>query len=61
MVTTPDDPRPLPKITAPAARALAAAGVLSLDDVKIADLDRLVTLHGMGPKAIRILRAALEE
>jgi len=56
-----DDPRPLPNIGAPAARALAAAGVRNLEDVEDAGLDHLATLHGVGPKAIRVLRAELEK
>lgn len=54
-------PRPLPNIGAPAARALAAAGVENLDDVEKAGIDNLATLHGVGPKAVRLLRAALGE
>jgi len=53
--------RQLPNIGAPATRALDEAGVRDLDDVKQAGLDHVATLHGVGPKAIRALRAALEE
>jgi len=56
-----DDPRALPNIGAPAARALAAAGVLNLDDVEKAGLDYLATLHGVGPKAISLLRAEFQK
>lgn len=56
-----DTPRPLPKIAAPATRALAEAGLLTLDDVERFGLDHLATLHGVGPKAIRILQAALDQ
>ncbi|WP_085487344.1 helix-hairpin-helix domain-containing protein [Agreia pratensis] len=55
-----DDPRPLPAIGAPAARALAEVGVRNLDDLENADLAFLATLHGVGPKAIAVLRAELE-
>lgn len=55
------DPTPLPKIGAPALRALAEIGIVSLDDVRGRDLDDLSTLHGVGPKAIRLLRDALAE
>ena len=49
----------LPRIAAPARRALAAVGVYRLDQVAdMAEAD-LLALHGMGPKAIRILREAL--
>lgn len=55
------DARALPAIGAPAARALADAGVRNLDDLESADLAFLATLHGVGPKAIALLRAALEK
>jgi predicted flap endonuclease-1-like 5' DNA nuclease len=48
-------------IGAPATRALTGAGYTSLKQlagVPIADLKRL---HGMGPKALRVLQEALEE
>ena len=50
----------LPRIGAPATRALAAAGFTELGQlagVPEADLSRL---HGMGPKALGVLREALE-
>ncbi|KGJ72051.1 hypothetical protein GY21_17925 [Cryobacterium roopkundense] len=50
----------LPKIGAPATRALAAAGVTSLADVRRSSLDDMAALHGVGPKAIRLLREALD-
>ncbi|MCR2763545.1 DNA-binding protein [Microbacterium sp. zg.B48] len=56
-----DTPRPLPNIGAPAARALAEAGVENLDDVEKVGIGYLATLHGVGPKAVRLLDAALEE
>ena len=40
-------------------RALAEAGVRNLEDVKHAGLDHLATLHGVGPKAIQLLKAEL--
>ena len=51
----------LPKIGAPATRALAAAGVTSLADVRRSSLDDMAALHGVGPKAIRLLREALDQ
>ncbi|MEV8096889.1 helix-hairpin-helix domain-containing protein [Kitasatospora sp. NPDC085879] len=48
-------------IGAPATRALLGAGYTRLDElagVPVADLRRL---HGMGPKALERLQAALEE
>lgn len=56
-----DDSRPLPNVGAPAVRALAEAGARTLDDVERIGLDHLAALHGVGPKAIRLLRAALEQ
>lgn len=47
-------------VSAPAIRALTAAGytgLCQLDGVPAAELARL---HGMGPKALRLLREALE-
>lgn len=58
---TVDGPRPRPEIGAPATRALAEVGVRSLDDAERVDLALLATLHGVGPKAIALLRAALEK
>ncbi len=51
---------PLPRaVGAPALRALAAAGIARLDQVAaVSDAD-LLALHGVGPKAVRVLRAAL--
>ncbi|MDP9849207.1 helix-hairpin-helix domain-containing protein [Streptosporangium lutulentum] len=45
----------------PARRALAAAGYTTLAQVASATEQELLRLHGMGPKAIRLLRAALAE
>lgn len=51
---------PLPEeLSAPARRALDAAGISSLDDVAAARETDLAALHGMGPRAIAALRAAL--
>lgn len=50
-----------PKIGAPATRALAAAGITSLAGLaKWTEAD-LLALHGMGPKAVGILRATLTD
>jgi predicted flap endonuclease-1-like 5' DNA nuclease len=57
MLTTND----LPKLGEPATRALHAAGYTRLDQfaqVKAADL---LKLHGVGPKAIRLLKEAMAE
>ena len=46
-------------VSGPALRALAAAGVVRLDDLRSRRLAELRPLHGMGPKALEILRMAL--
>ena len=48
-----------PKIGAPAARALAAAGITSYDELARRTAADLQALHGMGPKALAVLRDAL--
>ncbi|WP_456787672.1 hypothetical protein [Cellulomonas sp. P5_C5] len=51
---------PLPReIGGPATAALALEGITTLDDVRDVDLDGLLRLHGVGPKAVRVLREAL--
>jgi hypothetical protein len=58
--TTP--PTPLPRgLGSPATAALAQEGITTLDDVRDVDLDGLLRLHGVGPKAVRLLRVALAE
>ena len=49
----------LPRIGAPATRALASIGITSLEDVAGRSTDELLALHGFGPRAIRILTEAL--
>lgn len=51
----------LPRTSAPAARALESAGITSLDDLARHAWDEIAQLHGVGPKSLRIWRAALEE
>lgn len=51
----------LPKVGSPAQRALAAIGVTRLIQVTRLSEAQLLQLHGVGPKAIKILRIALEE
>lgn len=57
-----DSMRGFPKgVPAPALRALNAAGyhdLSDLADVPIADLE---SFHGLGPKALRVVQAALAE
>ena len=45
----------------PATRALAGAGITTLDDAAARSEQELLALHGVGPKAVRILTEALEE
>jgi len=51
----------LPKISAPATRALTGAGYTQLNQLAGVSAKELLKLHGLGPKAIRIIQAALEE
>jgi hypothetical protein len=46
-------------LAAPARRALESAGLESLEDVARFPRDELSALHGMGPKALRLLDDAL--
>ncbi len=51
----------LPKVGAPATRALQGAGIGSLADLTHWTASDLLALHAMGPKAIAILRSSLSE
>ncbi len=51
----------LPKTSRPAARALAEAGIASLEDLARHTERQALELHGMGPKAFGILEAAMAE
>lgn len=48
-------------VAAPARRALADAGYTELTQLAGVALAELEGLHGMGPKALRILQEALED
>jgi len=48
-----------PGLSQPALRALATAGYQRLADFARASEAEVLALHGVGPKAIRILRPAL--
>lgn len=50
-----------PGIGAPAGRALANAGIENLGDLANHREPDIAALHGMGPKGLRILRAALAD
>ena len=51
----------LPRIGAPASRALAAVGVTTLEQVAEWTEADLLALHGVGPFAVRVLREKLAE
>lgn len=50
----------IPNIGSPARRALAGAGITRMSQLTSVTEADLARLHGVGPKAIRILRQALE-
>jgi hypothetical protein len=49
-----------PRIGAPATRALLGAGYRQLTELNGVPRRQLGELHGMGPKALRLLQEALE-
>jgi DNA-directed RNA polymerase alpha subunit len=49
----------LPRIGAPATRALAGIGVTRLSQLTEHTEDELLALHGFGPRALRIIQDAL--
>ncbi|PQZ90321.1 DNA-binding protein [Arthrobacter sp. MYb227] len=51
----------LPRIGAPATRALAARGIQSLEQAAALGEKVLLGMHGVGPKAISILRETAKE
>ncbi|WBC17940.1 helix-hairpin-helix domain-containing protein [Micromonospora sp. WMMA1998] len=51
----------LPKIGAPATRALHDAGYTALRELAGVPRAELATLHGIGPKALRTIQHALEQ
>ena len=51
----------LPKLAAPARRALAGAGLECLADFSAVTEAEVMALHGMGPNAMKRLKAALDE
>ncbi len=51
----------LPKIAAPALRALDGIGITNLRDFTKITERELLDLHGFGPKALNIIRKKLQE
>ncbi|GIF42470.1 hypothetical protein [Actinoplanes xinjiangensis] len=51
----------LPSIGRPATSALLLAGITTLDEVAARGRRELLAMHGVGPRAIRILADALAE
>jgi DNA-directed RNA polymerase alpha subunit len=51
----------LPGLSAPATRALNAAGYTTLRQLAGVRRSELAKLHGMGPKALDVIQAALEQ
>lgn len=51
----------LPRIGRPANSALLSENLTTLADVAAYGRSRLARLHGVGPKAIRILESAFDE
>jgi hypothetical protein len=50
----------LPKLAAPARRALAGAGITRLSQLTSVGESTVAHLHGMGPNAVKTLREALD-
>jgi hypothetical protein len=59
-MTSPDTGLP-PTIGAPATRALTAAGYTELTQLAGVPAAELGQLHGVGPKALRLLQEALQQ
>ncbi|PIQ49129.1 MAG: hypothetical protein COW03_06210 [Cytophagales bacterium CG12_big_fil_rev_8_21_14_0_65_40_12] len=51
----------LSQIAAPARRALEGKGISSLNEISAYSEKEISVLHGMGPKAMSVLKSALEE
>lgn len=51
---------PLPgKISNPAKRGLASAGILTLEDLKRFTENEVASLHGVGPTCLKLLQQAM--
>ncbi len=51
----------LPKLSQPAQRALAGAGITRLEQLTRLSEAEIKRLHGIGPNALKQLRSALEQ
>jgi predicted flap endonuclease-1-like 5' DNA nuclease len=60
-MTAMDEKTNLPKIGQPATQALEAAGVTRMEQLCEWREKDLLKLHGVGPKAIRILKEVMAE
>lgn len=60
-VVEPAGPSDLPKIGRPATRALAQIGVRNVAQLADYTEQHILALHGVGPRAIRILRPVMAE
>lgn len=49
----------LPKLAAPAQRALASAGITRLSDLRQFTEAEIANLHGIGPNALKALKEAM--
>lgn len=58
-MTTGKQENDLPKLAAPAQRALASASIATLSQLASKTEAEIATLHGMGPNALQKLKAAL--
>lgn len=51
----------LPRLAAPAQRALAGAGIFNLKQLSRFSEAEIKELHGMGPSALKVLRQSLAD
>jgi hypothetical protein len=56
----PEVPSDLPRLAAPVMRALNGAGLTSLAKLARATEAEVMALHGMGPNAMRAIKAAMK-
>ena len=59
-MTTGKQENNLPKLAAPAQRALAAAKIANLSQLSNKTETEIAALHGMGPNALTTLKAAMK-